>query len=277
MEYRSRWPNQARARGRSDPPLEDAVRAGRAVTLRPGQMVSGRKPAALGIRALLAQGRRADLEEFRVDRQDREPAQGRYRRCRALCRRYREETRRRFRVHHAGVRRSRPLVAEGSRPAVERRSFRLQIVRSGRAGTHGAGVRFRAQHATRICAADPALECGRRALEKRALETSARQPVPDAGRFADGLAAADLVAAVYSPRRLPLHCRAGSAGAARGTAGLRSKCLCSRRSTAGGPGTAAKIRRRPHRDVDRNPRRRALRLHAAGGKARGLPGVGYGG
>ncbi len=36
-------------------------------------------------------------------------------------------------------------------------------------------------------------------------------------------------------------------------------------------------RRRAHRDVDRDPRRRAVRLHAAGGEARGLSGTGRGG
>src|SRR5258705_5127 len=76
MEYFRGWTDQARPRRRSHPTLADAVRAGRASTLRAGQMVSGRKPAALGVRPLLAQGWRADLEEFRSDRDDREPAQG---------------------------------------------------------------------------------------------------------------------------------------------------------------------------------------------------------
>ena len=60
----------------------------------------------------------------------------------------------------------------------------------------------------------------RPALEERALETPARQSVPDARRFPARLAAADRLAALYSARRLSLHRRAGSAGAARGTAGL---------------------------------------------------------
>ncbi len=62
--------------------------------------------------------------------------------------------------HHAGVRRPGPLAAEGSRPAAECRSQQFQIVRSGRALAHGAGVRYRAQHAEGIRAADPALERG---------------------------------------------------------------------------------------------------------------------
>ncbi len=44
--------------------------------LRAGQMVSRRKPAALGVRTVLAQGRRANLEEPRPDRDHREAASG---------------------------------------------------------------------------------------------------------------------------------------------------------------------------------------------------------
>ena len=100
-------PTKRGARRRSDPPPADALRAGRPAALRAGQMVSRRKPAALGVRPLLAQGRRADLEEFRPDRRHRGAAQGAHRGCRALRGRHREETRRRFRVRPAGVRRSR--------------------------------------------------------------------------------------------------------------------------------------------------------------------------
>ena len=109
--------------------LRDALRAGRPAALRSGQVVSGRKPAALGVRTLLAQGRRADLEEFRSDRNHRGTAQGAHRRRRALRGRGGEETRRRFRIHHAGIRGSLALVAEGSRPAAQCRSQRFQTVR----------------------------------------------------------------------------------------------------------------------------------------------------
>ena len=68
MEYRRGRPDQARPRRRSHPQIAHALRARRPAAFRAGQMVSGRKPAALGVRALLAQGRRADLEEFRSDR-----------------------------------------------------------------------------------------------------------------------------------------------------------------------------------------------------------------
>ena len=76
-------PTKRRAGRRIDPQAARPLRAGRAAALRAGQMVSGRKPAALGFRALLAQGRRADLEECRPDREDRQSAQGGDRGCRS--------------------------------------------------------------------------------------------------------------------------------------------------------------------------------------------------
>ncbi len=216
--------DQTGAGRRSDPASADALCARRPAALRTGQMVSGREPAALGVWPLLAQGRRADLEEFRSDREHREPAQGQNRGSRALRRRHRKKTRSRFRVHPAGVRRPLALAAEGSRPAAQCRSQRFQTVRSGGTRAHGAGVRSGAQRSQGIRVADPALECGRRqiflALEERALETAPRQPVPDAGRFPARTAAADRLIAAYSRRGISLHRRAGSDGAARGAAGL---------------------------------------------------------
>ena len=84
-------PDQARARRRSDPQAARALRARRLSALRPGQMVSGRKPAALGLRALLAHRRRADLARPRSrgpagqaresrPRTNRSPARSRQRR-----------------------------------------------------------------------------------------------------------------------------------------------------------------------------------------------------
>ena len=54
-------PDQARPRRQPDPPVAHALRARRLPALRSGQMVPGREPAALGLLALLAQGRKADL------------------------------------------------------------------------------------------------------------------------------------------------------------------------------------------------------------------------
>ena len=121
--------------------------------------------------------------------------------------------------------------------AAQRRSQRFKTVRSGRTLAHGAGFRPGAEHPEGFRAADPALE--RRgqqilALEERALETPPRQSVPDAGRFAAGAAAADRVIAAYRGRRISLHRRAGSAGTARGTAGLRRRGAGRGRAASGG-------------------------------------------
>ncbi len=61
-------PDQARPRRRPDPPAARRLRPQWLPALRPGQMVSGRKPAALDLLALLAQGRRADLARRQSDR-----------------------------------------------------------------------------------------------------------------------------------------------------------------------------------------------------------------
>ena len=83
MEHGCGRPDQARARRRADPPAARPFRARRAPALRPGQMVSGRAAAALGVRALLAHGRQADLAQRRADRDrdagGRTPAVGRRR------------------------------------------------------------------------------------------------------------------------------------------------------------------------------------------------------
>src|SRR3954453_17938712 len=53
MEYRRGGSHQARTCRRPDPAAAHALRARRAFALWPGQMVSGRKPAALGVRPVL--------------------------------------------------------------------------------------------------------------------------------------------------------------------------------------------------------------------------------
>ena len=73
MEYSRGGSDQARTGRRSHSQIARALCAGRPPALRAGQMVSRRKPAALGVWPLLAQGRRADLEKFRFDREDRRP------------------------------------------------------------------------------------------------------------------------------------------------------------------------------------------------------------
>ena len=77
----------------------------------------------------------------------------------------------------------------------------------------------------------------RRGLDERALAAAARPSVPDAGRFAARAAAADGVAAACPARRISLHRRAGSDGAAartrgrrRGRRGRQRACEAGRRS-----------------------------------------------
>ena len=65
VEYGRGWSDQARARRRAGAAAAPALCAERPAALRPRQVVPRRKPAALGLRALLAQGRRADLERSR--------------------------------------------------------------------------------------------------------------------------------------------------------------------------------------------------------------------
>ena len=60
--------DQARPRRRTDPAAARPLRAGRLAALRPGQMVSRRAAAALGLRAVLAPRRRADLARRQPDR-----------------------------------------------------------------------------------------------------------------------------------------------------------------------------------------------------------------
>ena len=62
---------------RADPPVARSLRAGRPAALRPGQMVSGRTAAALGLCALLAPRRRSDLARRKAHR-----ARDAQRRCR---------------------------------------------------------------------------------------------------------------------------------------------------------------------------------------------------
>ena len=74
VERRRRGADQARPRRQADPAPAHPLRTGRHAALRPGQMVSGREPAALGLRPVLAPGRQADLEQSRPRRQGGRPA-----------------------------------------------------------------------------------------------------------------------------------------------------------------------------------------------------------
>ena len=84
MEHGRARPDQAQPRRRTDPPAAQAFRAGRAAAFRPGQVVSGRAAAALGLFADLAHGRRSGLAQREIgDRCGGWTSAGR-RRCAAL-------------------------------------------------------------------------------------------------------------------------------------------------------------------------------------------------
>ena len=216
MEYRRGRPDQARPCRRSHSPAAHALRAGGLTALRPGQMVSRRKPAALGVWAVLAQGRRVDLDRSGADRQRRRPARCDHRAGRAHHRRYRHASRRRPRICIAGLRRSDLLDAEGIRAAAQRRSVRSQDRRSRNARPHGAHLRAWLVESVRLRAAGAALERGGEGppLEKRKVESAARQTVSGAGRFAAGLQAAARRAALGAAGRISLHQSAGPERAA---------------------------------------------------------------
>jgi transglutaminase-like putative cysteine protease len=185
---------------------------------------------------------------------DRRPAQRRYRRCRAFCRRHGAAAWPAEGLCHSGLRGSRLLGAEGIEPAEQCRARRLQIARSGGTRAHGAGLRTWTRQAEGVRAADPALECGdgrRQTLAVRAVEAAPWQPVPDTRRFTDGPAPAVVVAAAPHRRGISVHRRAGSAGAARRHAGVRRNRIGGKPACrAIRPGAADSFRRRTHGDVD---------------------------
>ena len=181
-------------------------------------MVSGRKPAALGVRALLAQGRRADLEERRPDRHDREPRKAEIDEAERFA---------------EGIAQRLGVDADYVLPAFEDPAHWLQkeadlpptsippipncpTRRSARAwrGSSIAGSNKPMGYVLPIQRWNA--DAGTRpALEERALEAAARQAVPDPGRFPARPAPAARRPAGYRGRGLSLHRRAGSAGAAR--------------------------------------------------------------
>ena len=138
--------------------------------------------------------------------------------------RHREAARPRCRLRHAGVSRiprtgcrRKPRLPANVDPSDSKLADPEERSRMARVFDRGA------QQAQGLRAADPALERRRqdrsRRWMQRALEAAARPSVPDAGRFSARAAAADGVAAAYSARRISLHRRAGSDGAARRACG----------------------------------------------------------
>ena len=130
-------PDQARARRRSDPPAARSLRAGRPAALRPGQVVSRRAAAALGVRA--ATGARDGEPIWR------EPGADRRRDAPATARRRRRAARSRRRSPRGSA--SSPsdvqpafedpaeYMLQGGRAAGQRRSERSEARRSARSAT----------------------------------------------------------------------------------------------------------------------------------------------
>ena len=271
MEHRGVRADQAHPGRSTDPPLERQVRAGRPPASRPGQMVSGRAAAALGVLAVLAHRRQADLAERGADRARKAESAGRtvstddaHPLHRGPCR----PARHHHRARAAGLRGPRRADAQGGRAAAQHRPGRSQDRRSGRARPHHARIRAASLRADRLRAAGAALgRAGGRRLDQRDLATAPPQAVPGAGRFAGRLPAAAQLAALYQADR-----RAAS-GAGRHLRGARRVARSGRdgarirrqrpRQIAAGVEPAPTPRRREARPPSPNPFRCAPRSRSS--------------
>jgi transglutaminase-like putative cysteine protease len=160
------------------------------------QMVSGRTDSALGVCAVLAPRRRADLAGREFDRTRGHRAESIAGRCAPFRRRHCRQGRHRCQLRAARLRGSgRPHAQAGSDPG-EYRSERSQDRRSARAHPPAAAVRQQCRPAERLRAAAAALDReGRAQLAERGLAHAARQDISDPGRFAARLPAAAAIAA----------------------------------------------------------------------------------
>ena len=279
-------PTKRVLRRRADPPAARPLRAGRPAALRPGQMVSGRAAAALGVLAVLAPRRQADLARRRPDR-------ARRRRPRAVdvddAQRFAERHRRAAR-HRAGAtcmpafEDPAERMLQGRRAAGERRSGRSEDRRSRRARAHHARVFERRPRRRRPasccrCSAGPRRPAAGWISE--VWQTAARPAVPGAGRLADRLPPAAQLAALR--RRRPtsrIWCRPIRSPSApplpRSDRRRRAHRRRRRPASAASPRRAVSAAASPadapcapaiagaHRARGRAARRPALRVHAAG-------------
>src|SRR5450759_3630878 len=224
MEYIRGRTDQARVGGQIDPPVARAFRAAWLSALRAGQMVFRRKSAALGLRAVLAQGRRVDLDRSGADREGRWPTRCDYRAGGTLHRRYSLASRHRRRICAAGLRGFGLLGSERVRTAAQCRSVRSQDRRPRNARAHGADLRAWLVESIRLCVAGSMVERGVEGppLEERKVAAAARQTLSGAGRFPVGVPAAARRTAVGAQGGFPVHYPARSERAARPASDARA-------------------------------------------------------
>ena len=298
MEHGGARPDQAHPRRRTRAPPARPFRAGRAAALRPGQMVSRRAAAALGVRALLAPRRRADLAQCRADRARRRATHTAVGRRRAARSRegVADAPRHHAGARAAGLRGSGRAHAQGRRAAGQCRSGRSEDRRSARARAHHArdssgssrppaGYVLPVQRWTaQASAAAGSAKCGScaaagcsscRAIRRSAFACRSIRcrmwPPADYPHLvpADPFAPS---APIAGPRRV-LGGRAGSP-AWRAIAGAAPLVTggAPMPATAARPSTVRRARRHAgaHRARGRAARRTAVRVHAAGRAARGL-------
>ena len=179
VEHRRARPHQAYSRRHIDPTAARPLRARRLPALQPGQMVSGRTAAALGLRPVLAQGRLSDLARRRPDRARRRGPCARERPRQTVLRGRGGTARHRSRLSHSRLRGPDQADGEGGRVARQHRPQQPQDRRSHRARADDARVRAEGVGADRLRAADPAGECaGAGGLAERNLAAAAGPAVP---------------------------------------------------------------------------------------------------
>ncbi len=170
--------------------LRDSFRPGRPPALRPGQMVSRRKPAALGLCALLAQGRQPIWHDPLLIAGAGAIATATDADAQALV----SEMATRLGIEPDYVipayEDAAVLAAAGKRAAGQRRSVRPEDRRSRRARAHGAHLRPRLVASDWVRVAGATLERGGAiGLAQRTLAAPARPALSGAGRLSGRLCA----------------------------------------------------------------------------------------
>ena len=269
---RASGPTKRALRRRPDPPAARPLRAGRPAALRPGQMVSRRAAAALGLRALLARRRRAAVAQPGADRR-RDRRRGRRPwptpsgSCSALAERLGLDAG----LRHAGLRGPGLLRAEASsscRSNVDPADNKLDdpVERARLARVFERGLDEPVGYVLPIQRWQAREPVGAGAASAGSLRRGT--PVPGAGRLAGGLPPAAGLAALGAAGRLPARAAARPVRRARRRCRRRDAACCSR-----GVGRRRRrpTRRRrrselgagPHGPGRRAARRPAVRLHAA--------------